>query len=154
MGFYSTKWKFDGVQAAFVTRGIRNGRYRVVFEREYASLEDIEGINWAQPTIERTDFRVKNELRLPEGYGFTVEGISYDYSAKSYIVELSVASQYLGDVTQYQNQISELQAAATEKDATISQQAATIEALEAAGTAETVKADLQAAYTEGVESNG
>ncbi len=154
MGFYSTKWKFDGVQAAFVTRGIRNGRYRVVFEREYASLEDIEGINWAQPTIERTDFRVKNELGLPEGYGFTVEGISYDYSAKSYIVELSVASQYLGDVTQYQSQISELQAAATEKDATISQQAATIEALEAAGTAETVKADLQAAYTEGVESNG
>lgn len=154
MGFYSTKWKFDGVQAAFVTRGIRNGRYRVVFEREYASLEDIEGINWAQPTIERTDFRVKNELGLPEGYGFTVEGISYDYSAKSYIVELSVASQYLGDVTQYQSQISELQAAATEKDATISRQAATIEALEAAGTAETVKADLQAAYTEGVESNG
>lgn len=154
MGFYSTKWKFDGVQAAFVTRGIRNGRYRVVFEREYASLEDIEGINWAQPTIERTDFRVKNELGLPEGYGFTVEGISYDYSAKSYIVELSVASQYLGDATQYQSQISELQAAATEKDATISQQAATIEALEAAGTAETVKADLQAAYTEGVESNG
>ena len=146
MGFYSTKWKFDGVQAAFVTRGIRNGRYRVVFEREYASLEDIEGINWAQPTIERTDFRVKNELGLPEGYGFTVEGISYDYSAKSYIVELSVASQYLGDVTQYQSQISELQAAATEKDATISQQAA--------GTAETAKADLQAAYTEGVESNG
>lgn len=154
MGFYSTKWKFDGVQAAFVTRGIRNGRYRVVFEREYASLEDIEGINWAQPTIERTDFRVKNELGLPEGYGFTVEGISYDYSAKSYIVELSVASQYLGDVTQYQSQISELQAAATEKDATISRQAATIEALEAAGTAETVKADLQAAYTEGVKSNG
>ena len=154
MGFYSTKWKFDGVQAAFVTRGIRNGRYRVVFEREYASLEDIEGINWAQPTIERTDFRVKNELGLPEGYGFTVEGISYDYSAKSYTVELQVADQYLGDVTQYQSQIDELQAAATEKDATISQQAATIEALEGAGTAETVKADLQAAYTEGVESNG
>ena len=161
MGFYSTKWKFDGVQAAFVTRGIRNGRYRVVFEREHASLEDIEGINWAQPTIERTDFRVKNELGLPEGYGFTVEGISYDYSAKSYIVELSVASQYLGDVTQYQSQIDELQTATAEKDSTISQQAATIqsqaetiERMEAGGTAETVKADLQAAYTEGVESNG
>lgn len=154
MALYSRNWKFDGVQAAFITRGVRNGRYRIVFEREFASLEDIEAINWAHPTIEHTNPRCPNELGLPEGYGFTVEGISYDYSAKSYIVELSVASQYLGDVTQYQSQISELQAAATEKDATISQQAATIEALEAAGTAETVKADLQAAYTEGVESNG
>ena len=154
MGFYSTKWKFDGVQAAFMTRGIRNGRYRVVFEREYASLEDIEGINWAQPTIERTDFRIKNELGLPEGYGFTVEGISYDYSAKSYTVELQVADQFLGDVTPYQEQIAQLESEAAEKDATIAEKEAAIKALEAAGTAETVKADLQAAYTEGVESNG
>lgn len=145
MGFYSTKWKFDGVQAAFVTRGIRNGRYRVVFEREHASLEDIEGINWAQPTIERTDFRVKNELGLPEGYGFTVEGISYDYSAKSYIVELSVASQYLGDVTQYQSQIDELQGTVQEQESIIEAQLQEIN-----GRAEA----LTAAYTEGVESIG
>ena len=38
--------------------------------------------------------------------------------------------------------------------ATIDSQAAAIQELEAAGTAETVKAELQAAYTEGVESNG
>ena len=83
-------------------------------------------------------------------------------------MELQVAEQYLGDVTGYQTQIDELQAAATEKDSTIAQleseaaekdatiqsQAETIESMEAAGTAETVKADLQAAYAEGVESNG
>lgn len=72
-----------------------------------------------------------------------------------------MADQYLGDVAGYQSQIDELQAAAAEKDSTISQQAATIqsqaetiERMEAGGTAEAVKADLQAAYTEGVESNG
>ena len=86
-----------------------------------------------------------------------------------------MAEQYLGDVAGYQSQIDEKDAAIAEKDATISQQAAdlaakettisqqaatiqsqaeTIERMEAGGTAEAVKADLQAAYTEGVESNG
>lgn len=154
MSLYGKRWLIDGVGAAFVTRGTRNGRYRVLFEREFASIEDIEGIDWSRPSIEPTNFQSSDELGLPEGYGFTVEGITYASKTRSYTVELQVADQYLGDVTQYQSQISELQAAATEKDASISQQAATIEALEAAGTAETVKADLQAAYTEGVESNG
>ena len=47
---------------------------------------------------------------------------------------------------------AQARAAAIEKEAR--EQAAAIEELEAAGTAETVKADLQAAYEEGVESNG
>ena len=38
--------------------------------------------------------------------------------------------------------------------ATIASQAETIEEMEAAGNAETVKAELSAAYEEGVESNG
>ena len=38
--------------------------------------------------------------------------------------------------------------------ATIDSQAAAIQELEAAGTAESVKAELQEAYVEGVESNG
>ena len=41
-----------------------------------------------------------------------------------------------------------------EQAATIAQQGAAIEALEAAGNAETLKAELRAAYTEGVEING
>ena len=168
MSFFTKSWKFDGVQAAFVMRGSQNGRYLVKFEREFASLEDIEGINWTKPAIEHTNPQCPDEFGLPVGYGFTVAGITYDSKTKSYTVELQVADQYLGDVAGYQSQIDELQAAAAEKDSTISQQAAdlaakettisqqaaTIEALEAAGTAETVKADLQAAYTEGVESNG
>ena len=154
MSFFTKSWKFDGVQAAFVMRGSQNGRYLVKFEREFASLEDIEGINWAQPAIEHTNPQCPDEFGLPSGYGFTVAGITYDSKTKSYTVELQVADQFLGDVTPYQEQIAQLESEAAEKDATIAEKEAAIKALEAAGTAETVKADLQAAYTEGVESNG
>ena len=154
MSFFTKSWKFDGVQAAFVMRGSQNGRYLVKFEREFASLEDIEGINWTKPAIEHTNPQCPDEFGLPVGYGFTVAGITYDSKTKSYTVELQVADQFLGDVTPYQEQIAQLESEAVEKDATIAEKEAAIKALEAAGTAETVKADLQAAYTEGVESNG
>lgn len=154
MSFFTKSWKFDGVQAAFVMRGSQNGRYLVKFEREFASLEDIEGINWAQPAIEHTNPQCPDEFGLPVGYGFTVAGITYDSKTKSYTVELQVADQFLGDVTPYQEQIAQLESEAAEKDAAIAEKEAAIKALEAGGTAEAVKADLQAAYTEGVESNG
>ncbi|HJB14333.1 MAG TPA: hypothetical protein H9787_11580 [Candidatus Oscillibacter excrementigallinarum] len=154
MSFFTKSWKFDGVQAAFVMRGSQNGRYLVKFEREFASLEDIEGINWAQPAIEHTNPQCPDEFGLPAGYGFTVAGITYDSKTKSYTVELQVADQFLGDVTPYQEQIAQLESEAAEKDAAIAEKEAAIKALEAGGTAEAVKADLQAAYTEGVESNG
>ena len=154
MSFFTKSWKFDGVQAAFVMRGSQNGRYLVKFEREFASLEDIEGINWTKPAIEHTNPQCPDEFGLPVGYGFTVAGITYDSKTKSYTVELQVADQFLGDVTPYKEQIAQLESEAAEKDAAITEKEAAIKALEAAGTAETVKADLQAAYTEGVESNG
>ena len=154
MSFFTKSWKFDGVQAAFVMRGSQNGRYLVKFEREFASLEDIEGINWTKPAIEHTNPQCPDEFGLPAGYGFTVAGITYDSRTKSYTVELQVADQFLGDVTPYQEQIAQLESEAAEKDATIAEKEAAIKALEAGGTAEAVKADLQAAYTEGVESNG
>ena len=154
MSYYTKSWKFDGVQAAFVMRGSQNGRYLVKFEREFASLEDIEGINWTKPAIEHTNPQCPDEFGLPVGYGFTVAGITYDSKTKSYTVELQVADQFLGDVTPYQEQIAQLESEAAEKDAAIAEKEAAIKALEAGGTAEAVKADLQAAYAEGVESNG
>ena len=154
MSFFTKSWKFDGVQAAFVMRGSQNGRYLVKFEREFASLEDIEGINWTKPGIEHTNPQCPDEVGLPVGYGCTVAGITYDSKTKSYTVELQVAEQFLGDGTPYQEQIAQLESEAAEKDAAIAEKEAAIKALEAGGTAEAVKADLQAAYTEGVESNG
>ena len=161
MSFFTKSWKFDGVQAAFVMRGSQNGRYLVKFEREFASLEQIEALEWDPPTIE-------GACILPAGYGFTVKDIQYSASTRSYHVVLQVGTQYLGDVAGYQAQVTELQGTIQEQAGTIAQQeetiqtqtatidsqAAAIEELEASGTAETVKADLQAAYEEGVESNG
>ena len=210
MSLYGKKWLIDGLPAGIIMRSIpANGRYTVVFEREFASLEQIEAVNWDKPTVEYIGPH-GSEDGLPEGYGFEVEDIRYRSSTKSFDVILKTASQYLGDVTGYQDQIDQLEAASAEKDdtistqatqiqeqqetiseqtaalqekeatiteqtaalqekegtiteqtaalqekeATITEQAATIQELEASGTAETLKADLQAAYEEGVESNG
>ena len=161
MSLYGEKFKIGGLSCGLVLRGSANGEYRVVFEREYASLEQIEALEWDPPVLE-------GECILPAGYGFTVKDIQYSAATRSYHVVLQVGTQYLGDVTGYQAQVTELQDAIAEKESTIAQQAATIETqtatiasqaetieeMEAAGTAETVKAELSAAYEEGVESNG
>ena len=161
MSLYGDKFKIGGLSCGLVLRGGTNGEYRVVFEREFASLEQIEALEWDPPTIE-------GECILPAGYGFTVKDIQYSASTRSYHVVLQVGTQYLGDVAGYQAQITELQGTIQEQAGTIAQQeetiqtqtatidsqAAAIEELEASGSAETVKADLQAAYEEGVESNG
>lgn len=161
MRLYGDKIKIGGVTCGLVMRGGSNGRYMAVFEREFATLEQIEAISWDPPTV-------VGECVLPAGYGFTVQDIQYNNATRSYTVYLQVAEQYLGDVAGYAAQVAQLEdtvaqqsatiqgqeTALAEKDATIEEQATAIEELEAAGTAETVKAELTAAYTEGVESNG
>lgn len=195
MSFYGTRWAFDGVKAGIVMRGVLNGHYFVVFEREFAELSQIESINWDRPVIEHLDLRREDEFGLPEGYGFDVVNITYESKTRSYTVELKTAHQYLGDVTSYQAQISDLEnqvaeaknqaaeattqaetakaqaeeaktqaaeaqakaeaaeTSAAEKDATITAQAQEIENLKAGGDTGVVES-LQAAYQEGVESNG
>lgn len=210
MSLYGNNIQISGVTCGLVIRGRSNGRYLAVFEREFASLEDIEAIAWDQPEIQ-------GECTLPVGYGFTVADIQYSAATRSYTVELQVAQQYLGDVAGYQAQVDELEgqvtekeadlqakvqeleskeatiqsqtetlaqqketiaqqtqeledkqaaiqeqagtiqaqaAALEEKDATIQSQQETIEALEESGTAKQVEDKLEAAYQEGVESNG
>lgn len=101
------RWRIDGVPAVFITPGMENRRYRVVFERPGAELPDIERINWAQPKIERLG--TAKEYGLPEGYGFEVVRITYDSATRVYSVEVQTASQYLGDVTGYQAQLTEME---------------------------------------------
>ena len=115
---YGKKWKIDGLIAGFVMRMGPGGNYRVVFERENATLEQIEAINWAKPVIEYIGPH-GSEPGLPEGYGFDVVGITYDSGCKSYTVELKTASQYLGDVTGYQEEIAALNGTVAEKNAAI-----------------------------------
>lgn len=181
MSHYGKRWTIDGLISGLIMRGSTNGRYIVVFEREFASLEQIEAINWERPTIEYIGPH-GSEPGLPEGYGFEVEDIKYDSGAKAYRVVLKTASQYLGDVTGYQTQIAELEgtvneqasviqtqettieaqestiqsqtATISEQECTIQEQAATIQTLQEAGTAAELEASLNASYEEGVESVG
>ena len=169
MSLYGSKFKIGGLSCGLVLRGGTNGEYRCGIRAEYASLEQIEALNWDPPSIEG------GGVSCPQAMASPVKDIQYSAATRSYTVVLQVAEQYLGDVTGYQAQVAELQGTIqtqqntiAEKDSTIAQQeetiqtqtatidsqAAAIQELEAAGTAETVKAELQAAYTEGVESNG
>lgn len=161
MSLYGETCKIGGVVCGIVMRGAKNGEYQVVIEREYASLEEIEAIDWALPQVE-------GETVLPVGYGYTVTDILYSNAIRSYTVVLQVADQYLGDVTGYQSQVTELRQAVAgledtvtqkeqqlaEKDAALAEKTAAVAALEAAGTAAQVEEQLGAAYAEGVESNG
>ena len=157
MSLYGNRCSIGGLSCGMVLRGAANGEYRAVFERESASLEEIEGIRWDRPQIQ-------GECILPTGYGFTVRDIQYSAPARSYTVVLQVAEQYLGDVVGYQSQVAELEeteASLAEKESaiaqqreTIAQQAEALAELEAAGTAAQVDAQLRAAYQEGVEQNG
>lgn len=115
------RWEFDGIPAAFVTRSAVNGHYCITFEREEASLEQIEQINWDKPSIRRLTDR-EGELGLPEGYGFELTDIRYQHSSRYFVAEVRTARQYLGDVTGYQDEIKALNNAATEKDALIRDQ--------------------------------
>lgn len=180
---YGNRWLIDGVQAGLILNSYpNNGQYQVVFEREFASIEQIESINWERPNIEYIgDAKHQDsETRLPAGYGFNIVKIEYHSGVKAYHVHLEMAEQYLGDVTEYQKQIALLQATVADQvstiqtqettiekqTATISEQkctiqdqattidgqAAAIQELQEAGTASMLEAKLDAAYVEGVNS--
>lgn len=118
MSHLGKRWKIDGLITGFIMRNAIGGNYTVAFEREFASLEQIEAINWSRPTIEYIGPH-GSEPGLPEGYGFDVVKITYDSNCKTYNVELKTAKQYLGDVTGYQAEIKALNNAAMEKDVLI-----------------------------------
>ena len=147
MSLYGNKIQIDGVSCGLVMRGSVNGQYLVVFERELATLEQVEAIHWEQPTIE-------GDCILPTGYGFTVSDIRYSAATRSYTVVLQVGEQYLGDVTAYQSQVAQLESTVAQQRAELQEKDETIAQLESAGGDGTLKAELEAAYEEGVESNG
>ena len=146
MSLYGSTIQIDGVPCGLVMRGSVNGQYLVVFERELATLEQVEAIGWDRPTIE-------GECILPAGYGFTVSDIRYSAATRSYTVVLQVGEQYLGDVAGYRSQVEELQSTVAGQRTELQEKNETIARLEE-GSAQALKAELEAAYTEGVERNG
>ena len=131
MSTYGKHWKIDGLISGPILEGRENGSYRILFEREHASLDQIEAVHWDHPSIQR----------LPEGYGFTLVDIEYQHSTQVFFAKVKTARQYLGDVTGYQAQIDELTAQISGLSDTAQE-------------AETLKNDLTSAYVEGVEQHG
>ena len=138
------RWEIDSVPAAFFTRGAVNGRYCVTFERTEATLEQIEQINWATPTLTRIT-ESEDEMGLPVGYGFELTDLRYQHAGRIFVAELQIAQQYMGDVTAYQEEIQILNNTIQDHKAMVEQQANQMVAM---------VSDMEQAYKEGVESNG
>lgn len=151
MSLYGETWRIDGVSAGMILRGNVNGHYKVVIEREFAELAQIEAIHWEKPTVEHLRTDRPAETGLPEGYGFQVTDITYDHTARSYTVELQTAEQYLGDVTGYQAQVAQMQSQMEEL--TRQAAAAQTQAQQAEQEAQEREDGLMEAYREGVESH-
>lgn len=163
MSIYSNSTKICGVPVGVIMRnGYATGEFTLVFERSMATLEQIEAINWAQPTVSGEGANV-----LPVGYGFDLKDITYSHSDGAYRVTITVGQQYLGDVTGYQEQVAELTTTVEQqagelaakdaeieaKDSLIADQAAEIAGL-AADSAAALRNDMAEAYQEGVETVG
>lgn len=103
MSLYGIKVKINGIPCGLITRGTKNGEYHLVFEREFASLEQLEAIDWQRPKLSKS-------CELPAGYGFDMTNIEYRMSDKTWDVTLKVREQYLGDVAGYQAQVAGLEA--------------------------------------------
>lgn len=111
----ATKWLIDKVPAGLITRNGVGGHYTVRFDKSQTTLADIEGIRWEKPEIQNVGAD-DNEIRLPEGYGFRLIKITYSSLSKQYEAELETDTQYLGDVTGYQEEIAGLRTELAEAD--------------------------------------
>lgn len=107
MSLYANKIKVNGIRCGMIRRGADNGGYVLTFEREFAALEQIEEIPWG--AVEVTYGSDVTSQRLPEGYGFELSDIRYLHNTRCYEVSIRTASQYLGDVTEYQEQVEALE---------------------------------------------
>lgn len=102
--FYSNKTIIDGIRCTVSpVGGLGSGKFRALFERELASLEQIEAIRWDMPQI------TGDSAGLPEGCGYQVDDITYAHGTRTYQVSFHVLTQYLGDVSGYQAQVAQLE---------------------------------------------
>ena len=147
--YYSNKTTIDGVRCTVSpVGGLGSGKFRALFERELASLEQIEAIHWDMPQI------AGDSAGLSEGCGYQVDDITYANSTHTYQVTFHLLAQYLGDVSGYQTRVSELETTLTETSNHVDQleeslagaqqeaQAAQAEVTELGGRLEAAQADV------------
>ena len=119
--YYSNKTSIDGVRCTVSPEGgLGSGKFRALFERELASLEQIEAIHWDMPQI------AGDSAGLPAGCGYQVDDIAYDHATRTYHVAFHLADQHLGDVSGYQTRVAQLETdlAAAQDEASSAQAAA------------------------------
>lgn len=147
--YYSNNTTIDGVRCTVSpVGGLGSGKFRALFERELASLEQIEAIHWDMPQI------AGDSAGLSEGCGYQVDDITYANSTHTYQVTFHLLAQYLGDVSGYQTRVSELETTLTETSNHVDQleeslagaqqeaQAAQAEVTELGGRLEAAQADV------------
>ena len=136
--YYSNRTTIDGVRCTVSpVGGLGSGKFRALFERELASLEQIEAIHWDMPQI------TGDSAGLPEGCGYQVDDITYAHGTRTYQANFHVLTQYLGDVSGYQAQVAQLETdlEAAHEDTAAAQQ----EAQQAREAAQTAQQEAQAA---------
>ena len=136
--YYSNNTTIDGVRCTVSpVGGLGSGKFRALFERELASLEQIEAIHWDMPQI------TGDSAGLPEGCGYQVDDITYAHGTRTYQANFHVLTQYLGDVSGYQAQVAQLETdlEAAHEDTAAAQQ----EAQQAREAAQTAQQEAQAA---------
>ena len=135
--YYSNNTTIDGIRCTVSpVGGLGSGKFRALFERELASLEQIEAISWDNPVI------AGDSAGLPAGCGYQVDDITYAHSTRTYQVGFHVLTQYLGDVSGYQAQVAQLETdlEAAQEEAETAQEAAQTAQQEAQAAQEQVTA--------------
>lgn len=109
--------KIDGVIIDSVRTGARNGEYILTTRGTCVNAEGIEAIDWDQPTIENLSLHFR--CQLPQGYGYVKDSADYSLERDQWVIKVHVARQYLGDVSQYENRIADLNSTIQSKDAAL-----------------------------------
>lgn len=124
------RWRIDGVPVSFITQDTASGRYRVIFERDEATLEQIEQIHWDAPTVKRVTETLA-EPGLPEGCGFELLELRYQHTTQSFTAEVQITRTFWDDVTVYQKQLKALEETIQQQQSVIDAQNTQLQSMEA-----------------------
>ena len=115
MAFYGKHYKIGDLYCGYVHRSGAHGQtYEIIFEREYASLEQIETIDWEHLTVETLP-TASVPCPLSADYAYKLIKIDYNSDCRYYTASVQMARRLWGDVTGYQDEIDTLQETVVEK---------------------------------------
>lgn len=104
--YYGKNFKVNGLICAMILRkGYAEGRYEMIFERDYCAIEDIESVDWTHIEVEELKGQ---KSPLPAGYSFNFKKVEYTSYNKSYVVTVETDKKEYGDITGYQEEIDRL----------------------------------------------